>query len=82
MIPIGKKLVPKRCVVLSISHVLCDLIFIQGQTFTVIGAAGELPQPPPQPVVFLEGLVPLFIQSNMYADFVCVFFIKTWTIRN
>lgn len=28
---------------------------IQGQTFTVIGAAGELPKPPEKPIVFLEG---------------------------
>lgn len=26
-----------------------------GQTFMVIGAAGELPKPPVKPVVFLEG---------------------------
>lgn len=26
-----------------------------GQTFMVIGTAGELPKPPEQPVVFLEG---------------------------
>jgi len=28
----------------------------EGQTFTVIGAAGELPKAPEQPVVFLEDL--------------------------
>lgn len=27
-----------------------------GQTFMVIGAAGELPKPPAKPIVFLEGL--------------------------
>ena len=27
----------------------------EGQTFMVIGAAGELPKPPEKPVVFLEG---------------------------
>ena len=26
-----------------------------GQTFMVIGAAGELPKPPEKPIVFLEG---------------------------
>lgn len=30
---------------------------IQGQTFTVIGAAGELPKPPEKPIVFLEGKI-------------------------
>lgn len=29
---------------------------VKGQTFMVIGAAGELPKPPQQPVVFLEGM--------------------------
>ncbi|KAI0697801.1 cysteine proteinase [Cytidiella melzeri] len=28
----------------------------EGQTFMVIGAAGELPKPPPKPVVFLEDM--------------------------
>ena len=28
---------------------------IQGQTFMVIGAAGELPKPPSTPIQFLEG---------------------------
>ena len=27
----------------------------EGQTFMVIGAAGELPKPPEKPIVFLEG---------------------------
>jgi len=27
-----------------------------GQTFTVIGAAGELPKPPEKPIVFLEDM--------------------------
>ena len=29
---------------------------LQGQTIMVIGAAGELPKPPPKPIVFLEGV--------------------------
>jgi hypothetical protein len=29
---------------------------MQGQSFMVIGAAGELPKPPEKPIVFLEGL--------------------------
>ncbi|THH14376.1 hypothetical protein EW146_g5944 [Bondarzewia mesenterica] len=29
---------------------------LKGQTFMVIGAAGELPKPPPEPTVFLEDL--------------------------
>lgn len=37
------------------SPVIVDLIPHQGQTFMVIGAAGELPKPPEKPVVFLEG---------------------------
>lgn len=32
-----------------------DPLVFQGQTFTVIGAAGELPKPPEKPIVFLEG---------------------------
>ena len=28
----------------------------EGQTFMVIGAAGELPKPPEKPIVFLEGV--------------------------
>jgi ubiquitin carboxyl-terminal hydrolase 14 len=32
-----------------------DPIAVQGQTFMVIGAAGELPKPPEKPIVFLEG---------------------------
>ncbi|KAI0092342.1 cysteine proteinase [Irpex rosettiformis] len=28
----------------------------EGQTFMVIGAAGELPKPPPQPIVFMEDM--------------------------
>lgn len=28
----------------------------EGQTFMVIGAAGELPKPPEKPIVFLEGM--------------------------
>jgi hypothetical protein len=35
------------------------LIHIQGQTFMVIGAAGELPKPPEKPIVFLEGIAAL-----------------------
>jgi len=30
----------------------------QGQTFTVIGAAGELPKPPEKPVTFIEDMEP------------------------
>jgi ubiquitin carboxyl-terminal hydrolase 14 len=29
---------------------------MKGQTFMVIGAAGELPKPPEKPIVFLEGV--------------------------
>lgn len=32
----------------------------KNQTFMVVGAAGELPKPPPQPVVFLEGALFVF----------------------
>jgi hypothetical protein len=32
------------------------LINSQGQTFMVIGAAGDLPKPPEKPIVFLEGV--------------------------
>lgn len=31
------------------------LFALQGQTFMVIGAAGELPKAPEKPIVFLEG---------------------------
>lgn len=34
------------------------MVNVQGQTFMVIGAAGELPKPPEKPIVFLEGLHP------------------------
>lgn len=40
---------------LPMSPVIVDLIPQQGQTFMVIGAAGDLPKPPERPVVFLEG---------------------------
>lgn len=44
------------------SWVLCgaktfvaESVSLQGQTFMVIGAAGELPKPPEKATVFLEG---------------------------
>ena len=44
----------------------------EGQTFMVIGAAGELPKPPEKPIVFLEGafcllFVPKLLWSKYFA---------------
>jgi ubiquitin carboxyl-terminal hydrolase 14 len=57
MIRIGRKLPLKLLVVLSLSSTtLFYTRFQQGQTFMVIGAAGELPKPPENKTVFLEGM--------------------------
>lgn len=66
MIAIGKKLAPKRYGLLDFSmfSVASFVTRMQGQTFMVIGAAGELPKPPEKPIVFLEGLVLFLVQSN------------------
>lgn len=34
---------------------VAESVSLQGQTFMVIGAAGELPKPPEKATVFLEG---------------------------
>ena len=31
-------------------------MLLQGQTFMVVGAAGELPKPPAEPIKFLEDM--------------------------
>ena len=53
-----RKVGPKPVRVLSYLQItpvsICHGI-LKNQTFMVVGAAGELPKPPPQPVVFLEG---------------------------
>ena len=66
MIPTGKKSAPRRYGLLKTSMFLVASFVtrIKGQTFMVIGAAGELPKPPEKPIVFLEGLVPFLMQSN------------------
>jgi hypothetical protein len=38
----------------------------QGQTFMVIGAAGELPKPPEKPIVFLEGISHLCYNAKFF----------------
>lgn len=32
----------------------------------VIGAAGDLPKPPPKPIVFLEGMIPAVPDLHVY----------------
>jgi len=51
----GKRLVPRRFVCAFLWY-LRSAYASQGQTFMVIGTAGELPKPPEKPIVFLEGL--------------------------
>jgi hypothetical protein len=41
---------------LSVSFSSHDRVLLQGQTFMVIGAAGELPKPPAEPIKFLEDM--------------------------
>lgn len=58
MIPIGGKSHRKRygAIYYCLRNIGLNIeLATQGQTFMVIGAAGELPKPPSQPVVFLEG---------------------------
>lgn len=55
MILHGRKLGPKRSVFCLILHCCWFMLCGKGQSFTVIGAAGDLPKPPEKPIVFLEG---------------------------
>ena len=43
-----------------------NFVHVQGQTFMVIGAAGELPKPPSTPIQFLEGASSRFDYSQNY----------------
>lgn len=54
-IPTGRRSHQKWWVTSSHASASSSRLSIQGQTFTVIGAAGELPKPPEKPIVFLEG---------------------------
>ena len=59
MIPIGKKSLPRRRVCsahTSGGPLTRHTRELQGQTFMVIGTAGELPKPPSERIVFLEDM--------------------------
>lgn len=73
MTQIGEKLRPRRCALCVCKARGRVLNLVQGQTFMVIGAAGELPKPPSTPTVFLEGASDISYPGTQLTP------LQTWT---